>query len=252
MTELEIMQRAQMYIDSLSRGIDPLTGQPVLPDDIVKNARISRCLSYVSGVLGKVIDNGGEVVSSKPSRAEKEPFSLTDEQIDALLPTVEHISASKLAGIINGLIDPAKMHKLTASAINEWLAEAGLVFDMTDSHGIKRRSPTPQGEALGISEQETSNSSGVYRYIAFDKNAQQFVFDNLPAIIETSNRESEQKQALRKTQRENKNKPWSDEETARLCTMHQNGLTLKAISAELQRTRRSVKDKLISLGILNV
>ena len=37
MTELEIMKRAQMYIDSLANGIDPLTGHSVKDDDIIKN-----------------------------------------------------------------------------------------------------------------------------------------------------------------------------------------------------------------------
>lgn len=50
-------------------GIDPLTGREVSDEDIINNVRISRCLFYVSDVLKRVIDNGGEV--SVPKNAKK-------------------------------------------------------------------------------------------------------------------------------------------------------------------------------------
>ena len=61
MTELEIMKRAQIYIESLAKGIDPLSGQPVREDDIINNVRISRCLFYVSDVLKKNIETMNRV-----------------------------------------------------------------------------------------------------------------------------------------------------------------------------------------------
>ena len=61
MNELETMQRAKMYIDNLANGVDPLTGEVISDDSVINNVRISRCLFYVSGVLEKVIANGGEV-----------------------------------------------------------------------------------------------------------------------------------------------------------------------------------------------
>ena len=61
MTELEIMQRAKMYVDKLANGINPLTDQPAPEGDTVNQVRISRCLFYVSDVLRRVIENGGQV-----------------------------------------------------------------------------------------------------------------------------------------------------------------------------------------------
>lgn len=52
MTELEIMQRAKMYLDKMAQGIDPISGQPVPDSDCICQERISKCLTYVSGVLG--------------------------------------------------------------------------------------------------------------------------------------------------------------------------------------------------------
>ena len=62
MTELEIMQRAKMYLDKLAQGIDPISGDEVPEDSVLNNVRLARCFFYVSGILQQVIDNGGTVV----------------------------------------------------------------------------------------------------------------------------------------------------------------------------------------------
>lgn len=51
MTELDIIKHAKGYLDKLAEGVDPLTGAVVSNTDVVKQERISKCLTYVSGVL---------------------------------------------------------------------------------------------------------------------------------------------------------------------------------------------------------
>ena len=74
MTELETMQRAKMYLDKLSRGIDPITDREMPEDAVLNNVRICRCLHYVSGVLEQVIANGGAI-------GEKAPFAISRERM---------------------------------------------------------------------------------------------------------------------------------------------------------------------------
>ncbi|MCI7727485.1 MAG: hypothetical protein MSH58_10195 [Clostridiales bacterium] len=61
MTELEIMQRAKMYMDKLAQGIDPISDQEMPEDSVLNNVRLARCFFYVSGVLDQVIACGGNV-----------------------------------------------------------------------------------------------------------------------------------------------------------------------------------------------
>ena len=42
MTDLEIMQRAKMYLDRLAQGIDPISGQEMPEDTILNQARLAR------------------------------------------------------------------------------------------------------------------------------------------------------------------------------------------------------------------
>ena len=70
MNDLDVMKRAKQYIESLAKGIDPITGNEVSENDVVNNVRISRCLFYTAEVLQKVIDNHGEVQREKQAQSE--------------------------------------------------------------------------------------------------------------------------------------------------------------------------------------
>ena len=54
MVDITKLRTAQDWIEKLANGINPLTLEPVKEDDIVNNVHISRCLFFVSGMLGKV------------------------------------------------------------------------------------------------------------------------------------------------------------------------------------------------------
>ena len=187
MTDLEILQRAKQYIDSLANGYDPLSGNPVRDDDVINQVRISRCLFYVSGVLQKVIDNGGEIQRKRQPKAPKpvkEPFFLTHEQIAQLQPQNAVLSATKVAEIANELIDDAHMQKLKGTDIAGWLLSVGLLQEVESAAGRKRKIPTPDGEMLGMKETSFVNEQGVpTQYTVYDRNAQQFIFDNMETLI---------------------------------------------------------------------
>ena len=57
MTELDMIRRAQMYMEKLSHGINPLDGTPVADGDLIRNGRMSRCFAFVAEVLDKVVTN---------------------------------------------------------------------------------------------------------------------------------------------------------------------------------------------------
>ena len=140
MTELEIMQRAKQYIDALANGFDPLSGKPVPEGDTVNQVRISRCLFYVSGVLQKVIDNGGEV--QKTPRSQKAPLSLTAEQLAQLKPHTSRLSASKVTAAVNSLIDTEKMQRLKVTVLVRWLVSAGSAVRISAADSSGRLSCT--------------------------------------------------------------------------------------------------------------
>jgi len=189
MTELETMMRARQYIESLANGKNPLTGENVKDDDIINNVRISRCLFYVSTVLQKVIDNGGEVQKVKSKKSQREEFNLTEEQKSNLKPDKLSLSSSKITALINDQIDTEKMKKLKVTTLNSWLVSIGLLTEETTPIGKTRKIPTSDGEMLGLSETEFTDNRGSVKYVIYNTNAQQFIFDNIDSVIEFAHNE---------------------------------------------------------------
>ncbi len=262
MNDLDILIRAEKYISDLANGKDPLTGAELGEEQIVNNVRISRCLFYVSGILKKVIDNGGEVntaPAAKPKRSELADFALTDEQALALKPESFDVSMSKIVSYINAGIDENVMKKLKSATVLKWLVERGLLTEVIKG-GKPRKIPTPEGEQIGLSEKLMTNRMGMSYYgVSYEPGAQQFVFDNIDSIIafaagEEAEKAAEKadKQAEKEEQKArmtaNAGKPWSREDDEKLAEMYSNGCKMKEMQLEFGRTRGSIDARLAKLG----
>ena len=127
----------------------------------------------------------------------------------------------------------------------------GLLCETVSQSGSKRKIPTDDGKMLGMREAVFHDAvRGDVKYVTYNKNAQQFIFDNLEAITEVCKMESEQKALVKQQQIENKGKPWSQEDDDSLSRMYQSGSSLKDIAAYFKRTRSAIKARLVKLGLL--
>ena len=238
MTELEIMQHAKDYLDKLAKGVDPLTGRKVPEGEIVNNVRISRCLSYVSDVLRQVIENGGIQVKTL-RESEKAPFALSFED-RARYPFGDWpLSASQIAQRLNELADLHAMQKLKATSITKFLQQSGLLFEEESPGGGKNKRPTEAGWKLGIATQQRSGQNGDYIAVVYDRQAQQFILDNLDAILAIN----------AAPLHENRGKTWEAEDDAYLRQAVQAGVEVKEMSDELKRTRAEIRTRLEKLGL---
>ena len=185
MTELEIMQRAKMYVDKLANGINPLSDSPVPDGELLNNVRISRCLFYVSDILRQVIENGGNV--GRTARTPKAPFSITREQLDAFPFSDKPIPVSEIARRISELVPEVgndTMSKFKYSTITAFLLESGLLTEVENAAGQKVKRPTETGESMGISTENRISSEGhPYAVVLYNREAQQFLMDNMETIL---------------------------------------------------------------------
>lgn len=180
MTELEKMQRAKMYIDKLANGIDPITDREMEEDETLNQVRISRCLFYVSEVLGRVIDNGGEVVKTAAGQL---PFSVTEEQLSRVEISEQPVNISTITQrIADVLYEGVKC--IPATHITGWLLQNGY-FTENIRADKKVKVATPKGEALGIFTVDSVNSSGIgYQKNIYNAEAQRFIVNNIMKIAE--------------------------------------------------------------------
>ncbi len=241
MTELEKIAYAKTFIDKLANGINPLDDSPIPDGDIANNVRLSRCFFYVSDILKQVIEHGG-TTPVKPVKEKKKAFWLDRDAMCKLHGAEKPLSVSEIAEQINSLIDPETTKKLSAASIAKWLLQAGILEEVPIG-GKHRKTPTPQGRQLGIFTEERTGQYGTYTAVLYSTQAQQFVYDNLDAIVSWKNEKDD-------PHAEFHSRPWTQEHDDRLKALSEQNASLSAMADTLKRTEQGIKARLQTLGLI--
>ena len=241
MTELEKMQRAKMYIDKMANGIHPIDDTPAADSDMINNVRISRCLFYVSDILRQVIDNNGVIGKVKSS---KKAFFLSADSINNFSFSKTPISVSEITKRLNDLADLEVCHKLKHSAITNWLISIGAleIRELADGRNTKR--PTEQGKELGISSEKRTSMNGEYVVVVYSRDAQQFILDNIEAIVANISNVSTKKA-------DNQGQAWTAAHEECLVDLFNKNVPVSEIAATLKRTETGIRARLKKLGLIN-
>ena len=184
MDELEVLYKAKSYIDKLANGINPLTDQPVGENDVVNNVKLSRCFFYVSDVLRQVIENGGRVYRARRKRK----FQITDLQLSGFEYSDTPIPMREIVDRLNKLIDQNEFKKISSMALNGWLRGIGLFKETSGEFGKLKFAPSELGEEIGIQVQRKIGSTGEYFGVFYNRNAQEFILNNIQAFLEERNK----------------------------------------------------------------
>lgn len=235
MTELETLERAKMYIEKLAHGINPIDDSVIPEDDVVNNVRLARCFFFVADVLRQVIDNGGITAQKK---AKKKPFALSVEERRAFVFSDTPIAISEIVKRINNLVTDDNMAKLTTPTITNWLVGINILVNEINANGKTVKRPSPQGMSLGIHVEGRISINGPYSVVVYNREAQQFIVDNLDGAID----------ALR-AKTENQGQPWSPEHDRCLLELYQKGVPLTEIAVTLKRNSGAIRGRLKKLGL---
>ncbi len=255
MTEKEKMILARKYIDYLSRGFNPLDESPVRNDDIVRNERISRCLMYVSEVLGEVIEKGmvqeKEFSYKKPEKVKKEEFYLSQEDRKGFVFSDKPLTSTEIATGLSSLRDETRYRDLKGVAINEVLFEMGFLCEETGFNGKVSYAPTEEGLSLGIiREKRLSQQNFVYFVNLFSKPAQQFIVDNLDAVIEHNRTRKIMQKAKRAENKAAKKFGGNDILSEVIADLHSAGATVDDIADSTDLDRDTVISKMKAMKLI--
>ena len=179
MTELEMIQRAKMYMDKLAQGIDPITDREIPEDSTLNNVRLARCFFYVSDVLGRVIANGGVV----GQHVKTLDFSITPEQLAQVRIMEYPVRITEFTEALSQAVNNPEMKKLNVNKITQWLIARGLMAKATGADGKQHRVPTQQGLRMGMSTQLRQTRDGEYNAVFYDKNMQRYLLEHLTEIM---------------------------------------------------------------------
>lgn len=180
MNELQKIARAQMYMEKLANGVNPLSDEEVGENDVINNVRISRCMFYVSDILKSIVDNKGKFKIEMHDRA---PFNISAQQAEQFAFSQEHLSISEITKRFNALIDPIQVKELKLGVITNWLTEVGML-DNVIINDKQRKIPSDKGRAMGINTEERFSKIGTpYTAVVYSIRAQRFIVDNIEAIV---------------------------------------------------------------------
>ncbi len=255
MTEKEKILLAKKYIDYLSRGFNPLDESPVKNDDIVRNERISRCLMYVSEVLGEVVEKGIKAertfTYTKEKRKAKEDFYLSYEERKGFVFSDNPLTVSEIAVGLSSLTDSEKYKSLKATVINEWLVENGFLSEETGYNGKSNKSVTAEGTTIGIISVDRISQSGFpYKRILHSKTSQEFIIDNLDAIIEYNKSRELIKKAAKHERKFKRNGRYTDILDEVIADLHSAGATVDDIVYSTDLDSETVINKMKSMKLI--
>ena len=140
----------------------------------------------MSDILRQVIENGG-VSTAKAMKPRKKEFSLTQEERAKIEASEKPLTISEITKYLNSVVDLETTKKLSFKTISEWLVSIGLLKQITVSDK-SRKIPTERGIEMGIFTQEKMGQYGPYTAVLYSPQAQQFIYDNIEAIVAFKNK----------------------------------------------------------------
>lgn len=178
MTELEKLRQTMLLMETLARGVGPLTdGQA---GEALNALATKDCFFYMADLLRQLIENDGVVQCA--GQAEKADFFLAQQTLAGLPVSQNHVTAGKITALVNAQIDPMAMRKLPAAAIPSWLNYNGFLAETTDVDGVRRKTPAVRGNRIGIASELREGARGPYTAVLYDERAQRFVLDRINEI----------------------------------------------------------------------
>lgn len=168
------LKTAQVWIEKLANGINPLTSEPVKEDDVINNVHISRCLFYVSEMVKKV-----KITESASDG--KKPFWMSASDAEKIVVTAS-CGIVQFTKTVSTSI-PEDMKPLSVAAVTKWLRINGYLYESSKDGKHKANLPTEKGNQLGITVRVLKNPDGQeFQQVVYDTAAQRFILNNIEAI----------------------------------------------------------------------
>ena len=171
MDDKRLLEHAKGYIDQMADGINPLTGEDEPADSCLQQTRISRCLRYVSDILGQVLN--GELAAPTAS-VKKVPFTLTEDELKTVTPVDKPLALSRFLAHIYQFGGTEHMKKIPFKRAVYWLIQNGVLQPQDE-----KILPTDFGTEIGVHWKDAGPYSAPY----YSTEAQQWIIDHLPEML---------------------------------------------------------------------
>ena len=153
------------------------------------------------------------------------------------------ITATEIFNRIMAVGPQEGVKKLPKRNLTKWLLALGLIEEVVvNETRIKR--PTESGREIGILLEERWGQRGSYYVVLYNRDAQQFIIDNIEAMLSFEEIEHKPPIGL-----ENHGKPWNIEQDEKLVALFKEGLSIREIAGIFKRGEKAIRIRLRKNGI---
>ena len=185
--QIKMSQKAIQYMEKLLQGINPVDGSRIENESFVYDEKVRNCFRYIRSVLETHSEALQDIPKNRHIYQQIEDFNLTFEERKSIPVTNDCISEKEFINNINTLIDANFVKPLKRGAVKKWLLRKGFLEEVVGYDKKKHKWPTDAGKEIGLSlEKRVSEENHVYTVMMFNRDAQQFVADNIGEIIEVN------------------------------------------------------------------
>lgn len=178
--DLEKLETALTFVERIADGRNPINNEVADNDDVMNDPGVIRSMFFIKDVLAELKNNNGIMGKMKGVRKKEFPIeALSDFQYS------EVKTITRLTEQLNAGIEDTVYKKLSYRTITDWLKKNGYLIETEDAKlGKKVTLTTEKAQALGITHSlQTSMNGNSYYRIEYDKTGQEFVVQNLPAMM---------------------------------------------------------------------
>ena len=129
-------------------------------------------------------------------------------------------------------------------------------MEQTDIDGKTVKRPTDKGRGLGISVENRIGMSGNrYTVVVYNQEAQQFIVDNIEAVMDSIKTQKAQKKNSEKANKQafpdNRHNSMTSERDQLLTDLYSKHVSVPVIASTLGEAEADVRERLKNLGLLN-
>ena len=177
----EVLHKSIEVLEKWLDGIQTFENQDTSLEELYSKEEFTEqeledALHYTVPVLKEVLSKGK--VAKSNSLVHK-AFHI-DKELAMQLLTDEEIKISSFVALLNQKRENQFMKSLNATAITNWLVDAGYLIE-TEKDEKKCRIATSLGESIGIKTVEREGRNGIYFINLYNHNAQAFLAENIDA-----------------------------------------------------------------------
>lgn len=184
--DIEKLEKAIIYAERMADGRAPYSNQPV-DNEVLNNPNVIRSMYFIKEVLQEVKSNGG-IVGGKSVGQSKNNAAKAAEFPFEVLKQFSYESNKPISYVLRQfaeLTGEPDIPILSAVNVNKWLEANGYITkSVVNDEGKENWIPTDKGTALGLVAEQRGEPGREYIRIEYNKEAQEFLANNLRRITE--------------------------------------------------------------------